>query len=310
MWTTQVFRSLSRASVGLNRMGIGRLSVFRPLKLSAKRILLRALTEDGTFKIDVDGSRLYIFPETWDFHAYVDRPFEPYTVELFKCAIKPGSRVLDIGAQFGYYSLLAAKRTGCDGKVYAFEPAPVNFKLLERNIQANGYGNIIHAVQKGVGERHTTASLFLYEGSDSHGMYRHPNASVKGTVLFECVTIDDFIHGERVDVIKMDIEGNEPYALKGMERTVSENDRLIMFAELAPANLRGAGVEPESYLAQLENLGFDIKLIDENTSSLKPVTRDLLREAGQDSCWYANLYCVKAAKDSGTRYESRSGLPH
>ncbi len=289
-------RLLHRLNDILNKAGFGQVSLVSRVKDLVRPHLVN-VAPDNSVLIKIDGLSFYIYANTWDFHAYFDRPFEPYTVELFKRAIKPGSRVLDIGAQFGHYSLLAAKRVGPGGKVYAFEPAPPNFKLLERNIRVNGYEDRIEALRKGVGETNTASTLYLYEGSDSHGMYRIPEARVKETTTFECVGLDEFLSGQQIDVIKMDIEGNEPYALKGMTNTLLRNDHLVLFTELAPTFLRRAGVEPEKYVAQLEGFGFEVRLIDETACSLNRVTPDVLRKSDKDPAWYANLYCLKGASD-------------
>jgi FkbM family methyltransferase len=197
--------------------------------------------------------------------------------------------VLDIGAQFGYFSLLAAKHGA--GKVYAFEPVPANFELLRRNIHLNGYTNIIHPVQRAVGAEQGLVIMFVYEGSDSHGMYRHPLASVQEKISIECITLDEFLRCEPVDIIKMDIEGNEPYALEGMRHIVTANKRLILFSELAPEFLRRAGVEPANYLAQLSSLGFNVQFIDESTRLIRPVSQSYLDNG--DPGRYTNLFCVK-----------------
>lgn len=133
--------------------------------------------------------------------------------------------------------------------------------------------------------------MFIYKHSDSHGMFRHPQANVKEVIPVECITIDGFLGGRTVDIIKMDIEGNEPYALAGMEKTISKSDNLILFAEFAPAYLRRAGVNPKDYLIQLADLSFDIQLIDERSRCLKPVTEEVFRI--DEPSWHANLYCIK-----------------
>ena len=300
MWKTEILKLAYKADIQkwayrlnacLNITGMGNLGFVRRLKHRGRHLMTKLVTYDNLVLVKVDGLPMYIYPNTFETRVYLLRPFEPHTTELFRRAIKPGATVLDIGAQFGYFSLIAAKQAGWEGKVYAFEPVPANFQLLDRNIRMNGYTDIIHAVQKAIGNKQTGATLFMYEGSDSHGMYRHPQALVKGTISVECITIDDFLAGQPVDVIKMDIEGNEPYALEGMKQTISKSHSLILFAEFAPAFLRRAGVEPSEYLAQLASLGFDVQVIDEDLRCLKPVTNAFLQQ--DDPSWYANLYCTK-----------------
>ncbi len=253
--------------------------------------MVRWLAPDNLLLIKVRGIPMYVYANSAETWIYLARPHEPHTMELFEKSVQPGAQVLDIGAQFGYFSLVAAQQAGPRGQVYAFEPASANFQLLERNIQLNGYDQIIHPIPKAVGDKLTTVTFFLYEDSDSHGMYRHPQAAVEQTVLVECVTVDEFLAGQPVDVIKMDIEGNEPYALEGMRQTISRSRHLTMFVEFAPAYLRRAGVEPDGFLAQLANLGFQVQLIDEKARCLRSLENGSFQE--DDPAWYVNLYCTK-----------------
>jgi FkbM family methyltransferase len=274
---------------GLNsRLNLADIKFLSAFKQFGKWLKFKALTK----RIKIHGTLLYIHSTPAAIKEYIRQPFEPYTTELFKSAIKPGIVAVDIGAQFGYYSLLAAKFAGSEVQVFAFEPAPINFEILKKNIQLNNFNHIIHPIQKATGDRSGTITLFLYKHSDSHGMFRHPRAAVKETVSAECITIDEFLGGRMVDVIKMDIEGNEPYALEGMKQTISRSDTLTLFTEFAPGFLRLAGVKPEDYLAQLKALGFDVKLIDEHSRCLRPVPEYFLAD-DKPFGWYANLYCTK-----------------
>lgn len=277
----------------------------RGLKRFGKWLLFRILASNEHMMIKIDGMPFYIRSTPASIQEYILQPFEPYTVELFKRAVKPGSVVLDIGTQFGYYALLAGKLCGPEGQVFAFEPVPSNFEILKKNIQINNYTHIIYPVQKAVGDKHGTITIFLYRNSDSHGMFPHPQAAVKGIVSVECITIDEFLKEQPVDVIKMDIEVNEPYALEGMKQTIAKSVNLILFTELAPAFLRRAGIKPEEYLTQLKELGFDVQLIDERSRCLKPVTEDFL--TNDDPFWHANLYCTKgeSMKIHDSRYHGK-----
>ena len=103
--------------------------------LKPKRII--SITCQGN-KMYVDGRDKNIVPDLLSKGAY-----EPFETELFKKNLEKGEVVLDIGAHIGYYTLIAAKIVGNEGKVFAFEPAPDNYALLEKNVNANGYKNVI-----------------------------------------------------------------------------------------------------------------------------------------------------------------------
>jgi len=287
MWKNEFIKFAYKLNFAIAELGLGNLGIVKSFKNNMKKLLV----PNDLILIEIQGHPMYIYFNTIDMGVYLFSPFEPYTTELFKQAVTPGSKVLDIGAQFGYYSLIAAEQAGLDGQVYAFEPAPANFKLLNRNIQMNRYNNIIQAIQKGVGNRNKIEKLFLYEGCDSHGMHCHDQRCLKETILIECITVDNFLGESSVDVIKMDIEGNEPFALEGMKQTVLKSQNIILFVEINPSLLNLAGVKPEDYLDQLERLGLNVQLIDEHSQCLKPISREFLEKVDQD--WYANLYCSK-----------------
>jgi len=274
----------------LKRSGIGRSALVRYLRKGVYRLLMRIVAPDDVYLTRSNDIQMYVYTNTVSFHDYVLQSYEPYTTELFKQAVKPRAVVVDIGAQFGYFSLIAAKLAGSQGRVYSFEPSASNFKLLKDNIRLNNIDNIT-PFQKAVGESSSVVTLFIYQGSDSHGMYPRPDTPVKERVEIECVALDQFLPHETTDIVKIDIEGHEPYALAGMKHLISRNKHLILFTELVPGFLRQAGVECQTYLDQIEALGFQIRLIDEDRRRLVPVERSLVEK--QDAFWHANLYCVK-----------------
>jgi FkbM family methyltransferase len=278
-----------KASALLDVIGLRRFALVR----NVQHAIRQALTRDQDLVVHVHGIRLSIPTNTASPHEYLDRPFEPFTTELVRQAVHPGAQVLDIGAQFGFFTLLAAARAGAAGHVHAFEPVPSNFRLLERNVALSGLGNIT-PVPKAVGSRPGSVPIFVYQSSDSHSLYQHPEQEVRAVIDVDCVAIDDYLAGRRVDVVKMDIEGHEPVALEGMQRTIAQSPRLVLFTELAPAYLRRGGHEPERYVEQLERLGFFVRLIEEESRELLDVTPAMLARAAAEPDWHRNLYCTRA----------------
>ncbi len=90
--------------------------------------------------------------------------YEPVQTKLFLDVLKPGMTVFDIGANIGYYSVLASKSVGPQGKVYAFEPDPANLKLLEKNLALNNCHNV-KLLPYAAGEKNSTATLYLDEAN-------------------------------------------------------------------------------------------------------------------------------------------------
>jgi FkbM family methyltransferase len=207
--------------------------------------------------------------------------------------VTAGATVLDVGACFGYYSLLAAQAVGKSGKVYAFEPTPDNYATLLRNIALNGWEDTIVPVPKAVSSHRGDMALHLSKFRENNSLGDAPLFTTTRALPVEVVAIDEFLDDERVSVIKMDIEGYEPYGLDGMQQTIRRSKDLTLFTELNVHCLEGAGVKPEAFLEQLDNLGFDVQLIDDEERELLPVTTANLGKAAAHPSRFSNLLCVQ-----------------
>ena len=186
--------------------------------------------------------------------------------------------VIDIGAHIGYYTLIAANLVGDKGKVFAFEPAPENYALLVKNIEVNGYRNII-PVQKAVSNKSGTTNLFLFE--QNKGMHAIYERSGYGeSIVVESITLDDYFSEKQdsVDVIKMDIEGAEMLALSGMDRIIKQSPSLKILIEFRPAELRACGSSAEGFLSKVAEYGFKLQFINEQKQLIEPIDIDRLLE--------------------------------
>jgi FkbM family methyltransferase len=214
---------------------------------------------------------------------------------LFKSVLQPGMIVLDIGSYIGYYALLAAQRVGDCGRVLAFEPDPHSFFYLSLNIKTNGLDSIVTPIQKAVSDQAGHKFFCIREDDRSGSSLFNFERSAKVTTV-ECSQLDEFLDGffgdkkRGVDIIKMDIEGAELHALKGMERTLAcASSRLIMFIECNPSALQAAGGSAAILVDRLKELGFIIMVIDEYNCRLSPIS------SGIESVKYVNLYCKREA---------------
>ena len=262
--------------------GLARTPMLGRIWFSGKRLIAQSLSSGQGVPIQLGGHQFNIHPFTI---AYGIHTWEPYTTELFQNALKPGSTVLDIGAHHGYFSLLAAKCVGPEGMIYAFEPAPENFKILKRNIELNHLTNVI-PINKAVSDKSTTLPFYFRRQTGVTGSLFATQQSDENTVPVECVTIDEHLDGKSVDVVKMDIEGAEATALIGMEDTLSRSNDIVLFVEINSDCLLQAGVTPDGLLNQLDKAGFKCLDIDEIGETLRPVN------PGVEFC---NIYCVKKA---------------
>lgn len=231
--------------------------------------LKRNLKPKGSVLIESHGNMMYadardegVLPLLLDGGIY-----EEFETELFKGLLKPGMVVVDIGANIGHYSLIAARLVGDSGHVYSFEPDPHNFDLLRRNIEMNGFKNVT-PVNKALSNEPGTLTLHL----DKYNLGGHSLTSDNilidaGTVEVETTTLDLFFissgGGDRIDVMKMDTQGSEGTIVEGARRLMEENDLAILM-ELWPFGLRNAGYDPATLVVNLDRLGFSFKVIDNN----------------------------------------------
>lgn len=174
--------------------------------------------------------------------------------------LRPGAVVVDVGANVGYHTLMAARHVGPAGKVIAFEPAIDNCDLLARSVAANGLGNVaIHAVAVA-----DTGGVVGFAPDDSNGgIDPDPGENAGYPHRVPAVTLDGCLADEpRIDVIKLDIEGAEGRALRGMGAILARH-RPVLIVEFTPHGLaERSRMAPEEFLSRLRASGYELRTID------------------------------------------------
>jgi len=178
---------------------------------------------------------------------------------LLRDIIRPGMTVVDVGANIGIYTAFMAKIVGEKGRVCAFEPSPQNFKLLkEYNNSAN-----VTLVRAAIGD--TTGQIALYISDKLNVDHRtYETGEKRKRIDIQSYRLDDYLQNEKVDFIKMDIQGFEYQALLGMKNILQNNQNIKILMEFWPYGLIKAGSGPEEVIAFLHQLGFQTELIEGN----------------------------------------------
>jgi len=217
------------------------------------------------------------------FKAYSDRAER----KLLRDTLVAGAVVVDAGANIGIYSRFLSRCVGQTGVVHSFEPAPKNFRRLQSAMQ-NLTNVRVH--QAAVGEHRGTSNLYLSDRLNvDHRMYATGKDS-RLVVGIDVIALDDYFKpGERVDLIKMDIQGYELHALRGAKRVLQENSRVQLLVELWPAGLEQAGGNWQDVVEMLYALGMDLSLV--STSGL---VRFDTRGVRRDPSWYVNLFASRS----------------
>jgi FkbM family methyltransferase len=223
--------------------------------------------------------------------------FEPFETELVDRLLQPGDTVFDLGANIGYYTLLFARRVGPEGRVFAFEPEPDNYRLLQQNVQMNGYRNVT-LVPMAVSDWDQELQLFLCDANKGdHRAY--DSGDGRPSVVVRATRLDSFFQGweGKVALIKMDIQGSEWKALKGMRALLQRQEDVTLLTEFWPLGLRTCGAEPAAFLQLLGELGFTLYQIDDVRERLTAADpADLLETYLPERDNFTNLLCVRSLK--------------
>lgn len=217
------------------------------------------------------------------------RSYEPFETSLLSAEIRPGMTIVDVGANIGYYTLLFSKLTGESGRVYAFEPEPQNFALLQQNLARNGRTNVqvfnLAASDQG-------GESFLYLSTENHGDHQaYLSDCERQKVRITMTPLDDCVTGP-IDLVKMDVQGFEAHVLDGMRSIIATSPRLTIFTEFWPEGLRRAGSDAAEFLASLRACDFEIFFINEYAGRLEPADdAELLRRYAPAVGTHTNLLC-------------------
>ena len=271
-----------------------------PIVSRTYRFLTRHLIGENVISVDVQGQKMYV-NATFGLTLQSAGTYlsEKSMVNLFTGSVTEGMTVVDIGAHFGYYTLLAARAVGIKGKVFCFEPEPSNYALLLKNIEENNYNNVV-PIQKAV--TNTTGSIKLFIAKDPSGHSIACDNPLQKAIDIDSITLDDFFRGREypIDVIKVDVEGAEMTILQGMRNIIAKNRQLNIFTEFNPGALTRTGYSPKEYFRLLTDYGFQIYMINEQKQSLEPAevshVMKMCRGVG-----YVNLLCKREQKGVALR---------
>jgi len=243
--------------------------------------------------VNIDGHTLFL-DRNDALDLSIEPNYEPELTNLIRRKARPGGVFLDIGANIGYYTLLLARCAGPAGRVFAFEPDPENFSVLRKNIEANGYRNVV-AQNKALSDKTTAAKLFLAE--DNLGDHRiYDSGDGRRSIPIEMVNLDELFLEcpASLDLVKMDIQGAECQALRGMRGVLTRSKNVTLFTEFWPYGLRRAGDDPEAYIHLLRELGFalyDVCFPEKEISDHRLAS--LIRSSVKDNPRHLDLMCVR-----------------
>lgn len=195
------------------------------------------------------------------FHANLFRngaldTYEPDLRHALNATVRAGMVAYDIGANVGAYTLLMAHLVGPRGRVYAFEPDPLNYSFLSETVAANSLPHVTaldYAIAESTGTARFDRRGGAFSGRLSADGARY--SRTRNTLMVNTASLDDLIAAGQLpppNVVKIDVEGNETLVIRGMRHTLS-NYRPILACEIHTSlGVSAAEVEAELRLAQYE----------------------------------------------------------
>jgi FkbM family methyltransferase len=197
-----------------------------------------------------------------DLRDYIQRSiylgvFEPNESKLISGYLKPGMTFVDVGANVGYYTLLAAALVGASGHVISFEPSPYAFGRLKQAVEDNELSQV-DLECAGLSHEPGEVELFLPLSEGNHAPTMIPNEG-GGPITVPVQKLDDYLHEhevERVDLIKIDVEGYEPNVINGTMKNITEGRVRAVLCEFNSYWLERNNLSSQMFFEIMMDIGF------------------------------------------------------
>lgn len=300
---------LNRLETGLEHLE-AKMDAIHGEQQSSINELRSKIINSGTIRISeteiltkiFSGIKFYLDPKDISVtpHLSLDYIWEENVTYAWLKTIKPGDMILDIGANFGYFGALAAQYAGRKSKVIFFEPNPHLISYIEKTLSMNWLREQSIVENLAVSDKEGSAKLNIlkdYMGSSSlHSTkeideYMHGKMIVKTeeTVSVQAVTVDAYCQKNNIkhlDLVKMDIEGYEDKAYKGMADIIKSSPNITLFVEFTKDSYEN----PKQFYEQMLKDFKYIYTIDEFGNIIKPKTSDYKSVIGEADDWVMLIF--------------------
>lgn len=197
--------------------------------------------------------------------------WEADVLRLLHASVRPGMVAADVGANVGFHTVVLAHQVGPSGAVHAFEPLPETLEILRANVWRHGCANVtVH--EAAATDAPGVASLALDPEGRSGAYLGAGGIDVRAT------TLDEALEGQRLDVLKLDVEGAEPLVLRGAAEVLAASPTLVAVVEFR-AEPHLDGTSPDTVLAEYEGLGFTLERLHADGGTSRASHDELLSAA-------------------------------
>lgn len=228
------------------------------------KIVQRVKQNQANQWFDINGVKMHLDitnPQTWDLRN--NKNYEDDVKKIFLSKIKEGDIVIDVGANIGYFSLLAAKKIGSKGKIFAIEPMKQANNWLKKNLKLNDFKNV-EVLEVAIGDKQGT--MKMYKKSESSEMIIL-DPTISKTDLIMCgeiniKTIDNIISQKKikkVNLLKIDVEGFEYEALLGCKESFKSNKIENIICEIHTTYLKNREIDEQDIYSFIQENNFSIQ---------------------------------------------------
>ena len=269
-------KSYRRLMAAIHRHGFGRTAAmaWRLVCRSAAQVWpntkvmwARICAKDGCVTRVVEGSKMVLDLRDAGIskELFLSGVHEPHSTPDFKAELLPEMVLLEIGANVGYYALIAATVLHPRGRIIALEPSPHNVRLLETNASLNGVEDVFDVHQVAAGREPGKLPFYVVSKSNLCGFVNREGQGIRliDTLDVPVVTVDDMLAelGRTIDYFRMDVEGFEFEVVRGMEKTLSgEAAPAGGFIEVHSEILNRRGSSGRAFVEHIRGLGYEIKM--------------------------------------------------
>ena len=259
---------------------------FKQLIFGCPRYVLRILRREGASQmwgrvfdlskkvlVNLNEFQLFVMPNDYIGRSILElKSYEPHVTTVIRRTLKEGDVFLDIGANIGYFTMLASSLVKASGKVIAFEPNPQNLQLIYSSLLESHVENV--AIYPYAVSDAATILRFTTVGSNGGVVTKH-SRDQRHYLLVPSVVLDEILRNElRIDLVKIDIEAHEPAAIKGMEGLIKKL-RPKIITEFHPWAMQLNNIAPPvAYLEQIIDLGYKLSIIEPSGNCLEVSSAD------------------------------------
>lgn len=190
--------------------------------------------------------------------------YEPVESAFVRANLREGDVFLDIGANIGWFTMLASTIVGGSGHIHSFEPRKPTVDYLRRSVQANALSDLISVHDVGLADRNGEWHLAWAKGTSNPGsscLMEDAGGANLNTIAITLQALDDLAI-DKVDFIKIDIEGAEMLAMNGGSQTIARN-RPVVMSELHPKQLHLVSrASSADYIGWFKRQGYRVFLLE------------------------------------------------